>query len=200
VQLDNSDSHMIYMPLPEGQLTEHPILIRFQGAPAMVTASIGQLAGSVDPNMMLYAFVLEDLLRSTPPFGVSRLAAIFTTIVGLLGLFLASMGIYGTVSYVVLQRTREVGIRMALGAKKGDVVRLMLRESSRPVVAGLLAGVVLAVGASYLLRGILYGMSAVDGVSFLGTSTLFLAIALFAAYVPSRHAMRVDPVVALRYE
>jgi MacB-like periplasmic core domain/FtsX-like permease family len=199
-QLDNSDSRMIYMPLPEGQLTEHPMLIRFQGTAAMVTASIGQLASSVDPNMMLYAFVLEDLLRSTPPFGVSRLAAIFTTIIGLLGLFLASMGIYGTVSYVVLQRTREVGIRMALGAKKGDVLRLMLRESTRPVVAGLLAGVVLAAGASYLLRGILYGMSAVDGVSFLGTSVLFLAIALFAAYVPSRHAMRVDPVVALRYE
>jgi ABC-type antimicrobial peptide transport system permease subunit len=149
---------------------------------------------------MLYAFVLEDLLRGTPPFAVSRMGAIFTSIVGLLGLFLASMGIYGTVSYVVLLRTREVGIRMALGAKKGDVVRLMLRESTRPVVAGLLAGVVLAVGASYLLRKILYGMSLVDGISFVGVSALFLGIALFAAYVPSRRAMRVDPVVALRYE
>lgn len=200
VLLDYSDSHMIYMPLPEGQLADHPILIRFQGAPALVTGGIGQLASSVDPNMMLYAFVLEDLMRTTPPFVVSRMAAIFTTIIGLLGLFLASMGIYGTVSYVVLLRTREVGIRMALGAKKGDVAWLMLRESTRPVVAGLLTGVVLAVGASYLLRRLLYGMSAVDGVSFVGVSVLFLGIALLAAYVPSRRAMRVDPVVALRYE
>jgi ABC-type antimicrobial peptide transport system permease subunit len=76
----------------------------------------------------------------------------------------------------------------------------MLRESTRPVLAGLLAGVTLSVGTSYLLRGILYGVNIVDGVSFVGVSLLFLAIALFATYLPSRRAMRVDPVVALRYE
>ena len=118
----------------------------------------------------------------------------------MLGLLLASMGIYGTVSYVVVLRTREVGIRMALGAKKSDVLILMLRESTRPVVAGLIAGMCLAVGASYLLRGVLYGLHTVDGISFAGVSLVFLAIALLASYVPSRRAMRVDPMVALRYE
>jgi ABC-type antimicrobial peptide transport system permease subunit len=118
----------------------------------------------------------------------------------MLGLLLASMGIYGTVSYVVVLRTREVGIRMALGAKKRDVLMLMLRESTRPVAAGLIAGMVLAEGAGYLLRGVLYGLHTVDSISFAGVSLLFLAIALLASYVPSRKAMRVDPIVALRYE
>jgi ABC-type antimicrobial peptide transport system permease subunit len=110
------------------------------------------------------------------------------------------MGIFGTVSYIVVLRTREVGIRIALGAKKRDILGLMLHESIRPVLAGLLVGVTLSIGASYLLRGILYGVNIVDGVSFVGVSLLFLAIALIATYLPSRRAMRVDPVVALRYE
>jgi putative ABC transport system permease protein len=110
------------------------------------------------------------------------------------------MGIFGTVSYIVVLRTREVGIRIALGAKKRDILGLMLRESTQPVLAGLLAGVILSVGASYLLRGILYGVNIVDGISFVGVSFLFLAVALFATYLPSRRAMRVDPIVALRYE
>jgi len=116
------------------------------------------------------------------------------------GLLLASMGIYGTVSYIVVLRTREVGIRMALGAKKQDILGLMLRESTRPLFTGLLIGVILSVGTSYLLRGVLYGVNIVDGISFAGVSLLFLAIALFATYLPTRRAMRVDPVVALRYE
>jgi ABC-type antimicrobial peptide transport system permease subunit len=89
---------------------------------------------------------------------------------------------------------------MAVGAQQRDVLGLVLRESTRPVLFGLIFGMVLAVGASYLLRGILYGLHTVDGVSFVGVSLLFFTIALLAAYPPSRRAMRVDPIVALRYE
>ena len=110
------------------------------------------------------------------------------------------MGIYGTVSYIVVLRTREVGIRMVIGAQKRDVLGLILRESARPVLAGLIAGILLAVGASYLARGLLYGLDGVDGISFAGVFRLFLAIALLASYPPARRAMRVDPMVALRYE
>jgi ABC-type antimicrobial peptide transport system permease subunit len=143
---------------------------------------------------------VSDLFRMTPSFTIPSTAAAIATVVGVIGLLLASMGIYGTVSYVVVLRTREVGVRMALGARKKDILSLMLGESIRPVFAGLLLGTCFAVGASYLLRRILYGLSAVDGISFAGVSALFLVIALFAAYVPSRRAMRVDPVVALRAE
>ena len=110
------------------------------------------------------------------------------------------MGIYGTVSYLVLLRTREIGIRMAIGAQKRDILGLVLGESARPVIAGLLAGMVLAVGVSELLRGVLYGLSAVDPLSFAGVSLLFLAIAMLAACPPARRATRVDPAIALQYE
>jgi ABC-type antimicrobial peptide transport system permease subunit len=89
---------------------------------------------------------------------------------------------------------------MAVGAQERNILGLILRESTRSVVAGLIAGMFLAAGASYLLRGLFFALNTVDGISFLGVSLLFLVIALLAAYPPSRRAMRVDPMVALRYE
>jgi len=110
------------------------------------------------------------------------------------------IGIFGTVSHVVALRTREVGIRMAIGAQKQDVLRLILHEITRPVVAGLIAGMALAAGVVYVLRGMLYGIKFVDGSYFVVMSLLFLIVALLAAYPPARRAMKVDPVVALRSE
>ena len=200
VLLNGTDSEQIYVPMPAEQLPDSSILIRAQAAPAEIVNAIGPMISSIDPNLAAYASTLEEMLRQTESFLASSLSAAIASSVGMLGLLLASMGIYGTVSYVVVLRTREVGIRMALGAKKSDVLMLMLRESTRPVVAGLIAGMVLAEGAAYLLRGVLYGLHTVDGISFAGVSLLFLAIALLASYLPSRKAMRVDPIVALRYE
>jgi ABC-type antimicrobial peptide transport system permease subunit len=159
-----------------------------------------RLISSIDPGLVTTASTLEEMLRRSPPFITSSLAAAVASTVGLLGLLLASMGIYGTVSHIVVLRTREIGIRMAVGAQKRDIFGLILGESARPVLAGLLAGMFLAVGATYILRSVLYGRDTLDGVSFGGVSLLFLAIALLAAYPPSRRAMRVDPMVALRYE
>ncbi len=200
VQLDSSDNAQIYLPLAEDRLREHPLLVHTQSDPQTLMPEIGAQISSVDPNLVAYTSTLDEMLRETAPFVVSRAAAAFATIVGVFGLLLASMGIYGTVSYIVVLRTREVGIRMALGASKRSVLAVILRESTRPVLAGLGTGMILAVGASYVLRTLLYGLGTVDAISFIGVSVLFLAIALLAAYVPSRTAMRVDPVVALRYE
>ena len=186
--------------MPEDRLQEFPILIRTQAAPTQIMNAIGPMILSVDPNLVAYTFTLEEMLRQTESFFASSISAAIASSIGLLGLLLASMGIYGTVSYLVVLRTREVGIRMALGARKRDVLILMLRESARPVVVGLCVGVCLALGASYLLRGVLYGLNTIDGISFVSVSILFLAFALLAAYLPSRRAMRVDPMVALRYE
>ena len=200
VELDGSDSQLIYLPLPEGHLQDFPILIRTKTDPTQLIDAIAPVIASLDPNLVVTASTLERMLHQTPPFLISGLAASIASIVGMLGLLLASMGIFGTVSYIVVLRTREMGIRIALGAKKRDILGLMLRESTRPVLAGLVVGMPLSIGASYLMRGILYGVNIVDGISFVGVSLLFLAIALFATYLPSRRAMRVDPVVALRYE
>jgi predicted permease len=200
VLMDGSDSQLVYVPMPEDRAQDYPILIRTQAEPEQSMGAVGTALATVDPDVAVSASTLEDMLLQTPAFAASSMSAAIATSIGLLGLLLASMGIYGTVSYMVVLRTREVGIRVALGARKRDVMLLMLRESTRPVVAGLFAGMIFAVGVSYLLRKVLYGLNMIDGVSFGGVALLFMGIALVASYLPSRRAMKVDPMVALRYE
>jgi len=198
--IDNSDAAEIYLPIPENRLQNYPILVRTSASPGELIRNLGTILGSVDPNLVGTTFTLEDLLRSTPPFAASSLAALIAGTIGLLGLVLAAMGIYGTVSYMVVLRTREVGIRMALGARKREILSLILRDSAGPVIVGLAVGLLLAIGDSFLLQRILYGIGRIDLISFAGVAFLFLGIALGASYVPSRRAMRVNPVEALRYE
>lgn len=200
LELNGSDSRLIYLPLPEGRIADCPVLVRTRSDPAPVMRAVDSVVSSVDPDLVESSSTLEQLLRQSPSFIISSLAAAVASAVGALGLLLALMGIYGTVGYVVSLRTREIGIRMAIGAQKRDILGLVLGESSRPVLAGLIAGMFLAFGVSYLLRGLLFGLGAIDVVSFAGVSALFLAVALVAAYPPSRRAMHVDPMVALRYE
>ncbi len=197
---DGSDTKRVYLPMPDDRLAGYSILIRTQSDPAHVMKAIDPVMASIDPNMTARTSTLEDLLRQSAPFIVSSLAAAVASAVGLPGLLLALMGIYGTVSYIVVLRTREIGIRMAIGAQKHHVLRLVLNESTRPVLIGLMAGILLAAAGSYLARGLFYGLNGVDGISFAGASLLFLTIALIASYPPARRAMGVDPIVALRYE
>jgi predicted permease len=199
-QLDGSDAAQVYLPLPEDRIQDYPILLHTQSDPMLLSRAIDDVVASVDADLIATSSTLQEMLRQTPPFLGSLFAASVACTVGLFGLVLAAMGIYGTVSYVAVLRTREVGIRMAIGAQKWDIRGLMMRDSTRPVLAGLALGMLLAVGASYLLRAILYGVHLVDSISFLGASLLFLIIALLATLPASNRATRVDPMVALRYE
>lgn len=200
VELDRSDAAQVYLPLPEQRVQDYPILLRTESDPMVVSRAIDDAVASVDANLIASTSTLQEMLRQTPPFLGTMLAALVASTIGLFGLVLAAMGIYGTISYVAVLRTREVGIRMAIGAQKRDILGLLMRDSTRPVLAGLGVGMLLAVGASYLLRAVLYGVHLVDSVSFLGASLLFLIIALLATLPASSRATRVDPMVALRYE
>ena len=200
VELDGSDAAQVYLPLSEDRIQDYPILLRTQSDPMLVSRSFDDVVASVAADLAVSTSTLEEMLRQTPPFLGALFAALVACTVALFGLVLAAMGIYGTISYIVVLRTREVGIRMAIGAQKRDIRGLMMRDSTRPVVAGLGVGMLLAVGASYLLRAVLYGVHLVDSVSFLGASLLFLAIAVLATLPASRRATRVNPIVALRYE
>jgi len=200
VLLDNSDAAEVYLPIPENRRNEFPTVVRTSIAPGQLMHGIEEIIASVDGNIVVSASTLDDLLKQTPPFMSSALVALIAGTVGLLGLVLSAMGIYGTLSYMVVLRTREVGIRMALGARRGGVLWLMLRQSSAPVICGLLAGGLLAIGDFYLLRKVLYGVGPLDAVSYSSISALFLVVALVASLVPARRATRVDPSVALRYE
>ena len=126
--------------------------------------------------------------------------AALSGVLGALALLMASIGVHGVVSYGVSQRTREIGIRMTLGAEGRDVMSLLLRQALRPVLIGALAGIVGCAAVSQVLSSVLYGMGAHDPIAFVGVPLFLLGIAFLASYIPARRAVRVDPVVALRYE
>jgi putative ABC transport system permease protein len=117
-----------------------------------------------------------------------------------LALLLSAIGIYALISYSVSQRTREIGVRVALGAQRSNVLGMVLREGLQLLLFGLLLGWLAAFSATRVLRSLLYSTSATDAVSFAATSITLIAVALLACYVPARRATKVDPMIALRYE
>jgi predicted permease len=129
-----------------------------------------------------------------------RFAPLAASILGTFGLALATVGMFGVFAYAVRQRTREIGLRMALGARATDIVRLVLTGSSRAVAGGLVVGIFGALGASQVLRNSLYGVSPLDPITFGGVALLLVVAALAASYVPARRAARIDPTQALRWE
>src|SRR5881397_2048340 len=128
------------------------------------------------------------------------IAASVSGSLGIVGLLLAAIGIYGVTVFMVTSRTREIGIRVALGAQRGDVVRMVLRQGMMLAFAGMAIGLVLAAGASRLLGSLLFGVSPGDPLAFGGAAVLFCLIGLIACYVPARRATAVDAMEALRYE
>ncbi len=202
---DSQASHLgqtgglfFYMPAGPKEQERLQLLVHSQSSDRVTANGIRESARALDPDLIVDVTRLEDNLElwRTP----SRIVAALSGVLGALALLLASIGVYGVVSYGVSQRVREIGIRMTLGADGRDVMRLLLRQAMRPVLIGAAFGVSGCAAVSQILSKVLYGIGSHDPIAFVGVPLFLLGIALLANYIPARRATKVDPVVALRYE
>ena len=191
---------MVWVPLAQAPFKISSVSLRVRpGAETLVTRKARAALTATSPHLMvrkvttLRAQVDQATARERL---LLRLASAF----GAIALLLAAVGLYGTLGYTVARRTREIGVRLALGAQRGSVLRLVLGESLILVAGGMLFGVPLSLAAGYLLRSFLFGVTAYDMPTLIGAGGVLTAVALLAAFVPARWASRVDPMLALKYE
>ena len=195
----NAQPLSLYAPLSQ-QYSARVMILARTATGARSANEIRAALASLDPDLPIVAS--ETLAqRQTGPIQLQlRVAASVAASVGLIGLLIAAVGIYGVTAYSVARRTREIGIRIAMGAERADVVTMVLGQGMRLVAIGSAIGLSLAALASRLLVRLLFGLPALDPVTFGGATLLFAAIGVAACYVPARHATRIDPMEALRYE
>jgi len=190
-----------YMYLPERELfrTAVAVVARVRSSPESALRRIHETVRAMDPDMPVY-----DVRTMEDHMGLAllpaRLGGSVLGLFGVLGLILSAVGIYGVMAYSVAQRTREIGIRVALGADRGRVIKLVLGEGLRLAVIGTVLGLIAAVAAARLVRGLLYNVSALDPAAFIGVPLVLLAVAALAVFVPARRAAALDPLRALKTE
>ncbi len=189
----------VYLPFEQDPRSFMSVALRIQGDPASTGAAARRAVLATNKDIPIYSLstFADALARAV---WIRRTFGLLFTVFAGIALFLASIGIYGVMSYAVVQRTHEIGVRMALGAQPGNVIRLVVHRGLQLVLAGLAGGFVAAYFASQLLAGSLYGVSPRDPAIFMAVPLLLAAVALLACLIPARRATRVDPLIALRAE
>ncbi|HEX4037824.1 MAG TPA: ABC transporter permease [Acidobacteriaceae bacterium] len=197
--LANAKVPEIYLSLYQETPKELAIFLRGDLNASAIPEEVRAMVQSVDPGLPVYgAKTLDDAVSASLEqrrFSMDIVAAFAVT-----ALLLAAMGIYGVISYIVSERTREIGIRLALGAQRGTIMGMVLRQGLGLAMAGAALGLVGSVIVSHLMAGLLYGVMPTDPLTFVGVTLVLTGVALAACYIPARRAIRVDPMIALRYE
>jgi putative ABC transport system permease protein len=189
----------IYLDVYQTGAKRLAILLRGHLDNAATAEHVREQVQSVDPTLPVSgAQMLDETV--TASLSERRFSMEMVALFAWTALLLAGLGIYGVISYIVSERTHEIGIRIALGAERSSILRMVLRQGLELAIAGTAAGLVGAVIVSHLMTGLLYGVKPTDPVTFASVTLLLIAVALLACYIPARRAVRVDPLVALRHE
>ena len=195
--------YMPFVQVPQRFVTEVSLGVDFvartDGPPMSFVGAIREASKQFDSQQVVYAFDSVDAIVSSSISAQQFLMMLLSGFAGA-ALLLSSVGIYGLVSYLVEQRTHEIGVRVALGALRRDVLRLILKHGTKTTLCGIGVGLAGAFGLTRLLSSFLFGVTPADPVTFGGIATLMFFVGLLASYIPARRALRVDPMVALRYE
>ncbi len=198
VSPEDSDAVEIYQLAAADLLPSMVVLVRTAGPPEGFVPQIASIANAIDPKTFPEVQLMTSAFRGR--LHIAEYSALSVSLLGLIALLLACAGIVGLVAYGVAQRTQEIGIRMALGARPAQVLSVVLRQFSLPVAVGLLTGVAGAAALSQILRRLLYGIDNLDPASYLAAIGIFAFTVILAVWLPARRALRIDPMQALRYE
>ncbi len=197
--LDTDTRMVVYFAQNQVPLTSMYLVARTTSAPSNLTGAISQQIHALDPDAPVYdVSTMQDRLSQS--LARQRFAMLMLGAFAAFAVILAAIGVYGVMSYLVTQGTRDIAIRIALGAQESNILRLVVRQGMTLAIIGIIAGVVSAFALTRVMSALLFGVSATDAITFAAVPAILAAIALLACYIPARRAIRVDPMVALRYE
>ncbi|MGB6789766.1 MAG: ABC transporter permease [Candidatus Acidiferrales bacterium] len=199
--LDSPEAPALFLPFTQAPNSFINYVVRTGGNPVASLGQVREALRQIDPQLFpVQPLTMEQIIGQSPSVFLRRYPSYLIGSFAVLALLLATIGLYGLISYSVSQRTREMGIRIALGAQQRDLLRLVMGQGTRLVLVGVGIGVAAGLGLTQLMRSLLYGVSAADPFTFAGVAIILIGVALLACYIPARRAMRTDPMVALRYE
>ncbi|MGH9354385.1 MAG: FtsX-like permease family protein, partial [Terriglobia bacterium] len=190
-----------YIPFNQSPYTYFGLIVRTSQAPQSVLPMLDAAIHRIDPNFgTIGEATMNERIDDSQTAWLHRSSAWLVGGFAALALLLSVAGLYGVIEYSVSQRTHEIGIRMALGAQKGAVLKMVIRQGMALALIGICAGIIAALGLTHLMTSLLYGVKPTDPLTFIIVSVVLAGVALFACYVPARRAAKVDPLVALRHE
>jgi putative ABC transport system permease protein len=189
----------VYVPLAQDPFTSMWVLARTSGDPSQMIGTARQIVRDLDAGLPAFSMTpLDDVVSES--MAERRFSMLLLGLFALVALFLAAVGLYGVVSYTVTQRTQEIGLRMAIGAGRGDVMRMVVGGGMKLAVLGVVIGIAAALGLANLVASMLFGVTPFDSMSYGATAGVLLVVAALACYLPARRAMRVDPIIAMRVQ